>query len=99
MAIYAATKSAVANLVRNLAPQLAPSGVTINNLAPGAIATARNEQALADAAYREKVLARIPLGHVGKPADCAGLAILLCSDAGHYITGQDIFVDGGMGLP
>jgi NAD(P)-dependent dehydrogenase (short-subunit alcohol dehydrogenase family) len=99
MLVYSATKSALANLVRNLAPQLARDGVTINNLAPGAIATARNETVLADAAYRGKVLAKIPLGYVGQPQDCAGLAVLLCSEAGRYITGQDLFVDGGMGLP
>lgn len=99
MLVYSATKSALVNMVRSLAPQLAGEGVTINNLAPGAIATGRNEQVLADAAYRQKVESMIPLGCVGEPVDCAGMAVLLCSEAGRYITGQDIFVDGGMGLP
>ena len=99
MLVYSATKSALVNMVRSLAPQLAASGVTVNNLAPGAIATGRNEQVLADVDYRQKVEALIPVGYVGEPADCAGMAVLLCSEAGRYITGQDIFVDGGMGLP
>ena len=99
MLVYSATKSALENLVRNLAPQLAPGGITINNLAPGAIATVRNEQVLADESYLRRVLAKIPAGFIGEAGDCAGLALLLCSEAGRYITGQDLFVDGGMGLP
>jgi NAD(P)-dependent dehydrogenase (short-subunit alcohol dehydrogenase family) len=99
MLVYSATKSALVNLVRNLAPQLAPDGITVNNLAPGAIVTGRNEQVLADETYRRQVLAKIPAGYIGEPGDCAGLAVLLCSEAGRYITGQDLFVDGGMGLP
>lgn len=99
MLVYSATKAAVENLARNLAPQLAPDGVTINNLAPGAIATGRNEQVLADESYRHQLLTKIPAGYIGEPVDCAGLAVLLCSEAGRYITGQDLFVDGGMGLP
>lgn len=99
MLVYSATKSALVNLVRSLAPQLAGDGVTINNLAPGAIATGRNEQVLADETYRKIVESKIPLGYVGATTDCAAMAALLCSDAGRYITGQDIFVDGGMSLP
>ena len=99
MLVYSATKAALSNMVRSLAPQWAPRGVTINNLAPGAIATARNIPALSDETYRQKVLAKIPAGFIGDPVDCAGMALLLCSDAGRYITGQDLFVDGGLGLP
>lgn len=99
MLVYAASKSALANLVRGLARPWAAKGVTINNLAPGAIDTPRNARALSDASYRGIVLSKIPAGFVGDTADCAGLALLLCSDAGRYITGQDIYVDGGMGLP
>lgn len=98
MLVYAATKSAAVNFCQNLARQFAPSGVTVNNLAPGVIDTDRNREALADPAYREKVRAAIPAGYFGEPADCAGLALLLCSEAGRYITGQDIYVDGGMTL-
>ena len=99
MLVYSASKAALENMVRSLAPQFAGQGITVNNLAPGAIATGRNEQVLADEAYLRRVLAQIPAGFIGEPTDCAGLAVLLCSDAGRYITGQNIFVDGGMRLP
>jgi NAD(P)-dependent dehydrogenase (short-subunit alcohol dehydrogenase family) len=98
MLIYAATKSAQTNMVVNLAKQVGPHGITINNLAPGVIATDRNIPRLADEAYKARVLERIPVGHIGKPEHCAATALLLCSNAGAYITGQSIYVDGGMSL-
>lgn len=98
MLAYAASKAAQLNMVRSLAGQFAPHGVTINNLAPGAIETARNTDALKDAAYRQLVLSKIPAGRLGQPEDCVGAALLLCSDAGSYITAADLFVDGGMQL-
>jgi NAD(P)-dependent dehydrogenase (short-subunit alcohol dehydrogenase family) len=98
MCIYAASKSALVNLVKNLAPQLAPFGITVNNLAPGVIGTGRNEEVLADPEYKKMLEAKIPMGYIGQPEDCAALALLLCSDAGRYITGADYLVDGGMGV-
>lgn len=98
MLIYSATKSAVLNMVENLARQFAPSGVTVNNLAPGVINTDRNVEALSDETYKDKVLSFIPANFLGEPEDCAGLALALCSEAGRYITGQNIYVDGGMTL-
>lgn len=98
MPIYAASKSALENLVRNLAVQLAPDGITLNNVSPGAIATDRNQAVLANPAYLQTVLGKIPLGRIGDPEDCAGLVMLLCSDMGRYITGADLRVDGGMSL-
>ena len=98
MAVYAATKAAQMNLVTNIAKQLAPFGITVNNLAPGVIATPRNEAALSDAEYAKKVYEGIPMGYAGTAEDMAGAALLLCSDAGRYITGIDLVVDGGMKL-
>lgn len=98
MIVYAATKCALGSFVTNLAPQLAPRGVTINTLAPGTIHTDRNAARLADPAFAAKVVAGIPAGRVGEPRDCAGAALLLCTDAGAYITGQTLFVDGGASL-
>jgi len=98
MAVYAATKSAQTNLVRNIASQVAANGVTVNNLSPGVIATDRNAEALADPEYRQKILHRIPMHQEGLAEDCVGAAILLCSDAGRYITGTTLFVDGGLHL-
>jgi NAD(P)-dependent dehydrogenase (short-subunit alcohol dehydrogenase family) len=98
MIAYAASKMAQVSMVKSLAPQFGPNGVTINNLAPGAIATGRNEDVLKDEQYKKNVEAKIPVGFIGEPFDCATMALLLCSNAGRYITGQDIYVDGGMGL-
>lgn len=98
MVVYSALKAAQTLMVRNLAKQFAPHGVTVNNLAPGVINTDRSRARLTDPAYVNKVLSWIPAGHIGEPEDCAGAALLLCSEAGRYITGQNLFVDGGMGL-
>ncbi len=98
MAVYAATKAAGENLSRNLAKQLAPYGITVNNVAPGVIATPRNEEALSDPEYSKKVMEGIPCGYAGSAEDCAGGVLLLCSEEGRYITGTDLVIDGGMHL-
>ncbi len=98
MIVYAASKMAQLSMVKNLAAQIGKYGVTINNLAPGVFPTIRNEEVLQNEKYKAIVEEKIPLGYIGDTSDCAATALLLCSDAGKYITGQDIFVDGGMGL-
>ncbi len=99
MLVYSASKTALANMVKSLAVQLAPFGININNLAPGVISTIRNKDVLNDPVYLEKVKSKIPLGYIAKAQDCASLAVLLCTDAGQYITGEDIYVDGGFSIP
>ena len=99
MAVYAASKSAQENLVRNLARQVAQFGITVNNIAPGVFFTDRNKDALGNPEYAERVTACIPSHTYGEPADAAGAALLLCSDAGRYITGANLVVDGGLRLP
>lgn len=98
MLVYSSLKNAQTALGLNLAKQYAPHGVTLNNLAPGVIETDRYHDRVKTDAHAERVLSWIPAGHVGQPADCAGAALLLCSSAGRYITGQNLFVDGGMSL-
>ena len=85
-------------MVQNIAPQLAPFGITLNNVAPGAINTPRNDEALSDKAFKEKVEKSIPVGYIGEPEDISPAVLLLCSDESRYITGSDLCIDGGMHL-
>lgn len=98
LAIYGMTKAAQKKMVENIAPYLAPFGVTVNNIAPGAISTPRNSEALADAEFNKKVIESIPAGYVGLAEDVAPCVLFLCSDESRYITGSEIIVDGGMHL-
>jgi NAD(P)-dependent dehydrogenase (short-subunit alcohol dehydrogenase family) len=98
-AVYAAMKSATANLAENLARQYGPSGITVNNVAPGLIETDSTAEQMDDPATLAAALEEIPLRSVGRPDDCIGAVLLLCSEAGRYITGLTLFVDGGMHLP
>lgn len=98
LVFYSATKCAVMSLVKNIAKQLAPFGVTVNNVAPGAIATPRNADVYNDEEKRHAVEAVIPMGRFGTPDDCTGTVLMLCSNEGSYITGTDIIIDGGMRL-
>ena len=95
---YSMSKAAQTNMSLSLASQLAEYGITVNNVAPGVIYTDRNVEVLSDPEYAKKVIDSIPVGFYGKPEDCAGIVSLLCSDESRYITGQNIFVDGGKGL-
>ena len=98
LVLYGASKAAQFKMVQNIAPQLAPFGVTVNNVAPGAIDTPRNEEALSDKAFKQKVENSIPCGYIGEPEDISPAVLLLCSDEGRYITGSEIVIDGGMSL-
>ena len=98
MLIYSASKAAQTMMIKSLASQLAPFGITCNSIAPGVIYTDRNVEALSDPVYAKKVTDSIPVRFYGEPQDCAGAALLLCSDAGRYITGQSLYVDGGKSL-
>ena len=98
MLVYSASKAAQTNMAQSLAVQLAPYGITVNNVAPGVIATDRNAEALSDPAYAKIVSDSIPMGYYGEPEDMAGIVSLLCSEDGRYITGQSIYADGGKSL-
>ncbi len=97
--VYAAMKAALANLMRNIGKEWASRGVTANTLAPGLIDTERNAEIRADHAGFESLVATIPLGRMGRVEEVAPLALLLASAAGGFITGAELAVDGGQGLP
>ena len=94
---YAASKAGLAGMSRSLAAEVAARGVTVNCIAPGFIASAMT-QALTEE-QRARILATIPAGALGEPADVAAAAAYLSSDAARYVTGQTIHVNGGMAMP
>jgi glucose 1-dehydrogenase len=81
---------------RNLSIELAPLGITINNVAPGAIETPINTKLLHDPAKLSALLSNIPLNRLGKPADVASAVAFLASSDSDYITGTTLVVDGGL---
>ncbi|WP_263366121.1 SDR family NAD(P)-dependent oxidoreductase [Edaphobacter bradus] len=93
---YCASKGAMRMLTRNLAVELGPLGITINNIAPGAIMTPINTALLGDKPKLDALLKNIPLNRLGKPEDVAGLAAFLAADDAAYITGSTYVVDGGL---
>lgn len=95
---YAASKGGVDLFMRTLAQEVAAEGIRVNAIAPGAIATAINQDAVEDEASRQKLLKMIPYGRVGDVKDVAQAAVWLASDAADYVVGTTLFVDGGMSL-
>ena len=92
---YTASKGAVGQLTKVLAVEWAKSGILVNAIVPGYIATDLNEHLMQDAAFDAWVKQRCPLGRWGTPEDIAGPVVFLASEASSFITGQVIYVDGG----
>lgn len=98
-AAYSSSKAALAQLVKVLALEWASQGITVNAIGPAVTRTPMTETTLlADRTTRERALAQIPMGRFGEAADLTGTALLLLSQAGAFVTGQTIFVDGGRTL-
>lgn len=93
---YGASKAAVHFLTKNLAVRLAPKGLTVNAIAPGAFESQMMDYTLSK--FRDKIEEENPLGRIGHPTDMAGLALFLASNASKYMTGQVIAIDGGRNL-
>ncbi|AEU35608.1 SDR family NAD(P)-dependent oxidoreductase [Granulicella mallensis] len=93
---YCASKGAMRMLMRDLAVELGPLGITVNNIAPGAVNTPINTSLLANKPKLEALLANIPLGRLANPEEIAGLAAFLASDDAAYVTGSTYVIDGGL---
>ena len=92
---YTAAKSALAGLTRAMANELAPSGINVNAIAPGYMATDNTAALQADPVRNRAILDRIPAGRWGTPADLAGAAVFLAAPASDYMQGHVLAVDGG----
>jgi NAD(P)-dependent dehydrogenase (short-subunit alcohol dehydrogenase family) len=93
---YCATKGALVMLVKQHALELAPHGITVNGVAPTVVLTEAAEKWRSDAKRWEALLARIPLGRVAEARDVAGATLFFCSPAADFVTGQVLYVDGGI---
>src|SRR5690242_5929924 len=95
---YISAKGGVRQLTRGMAVELAPHNIQVNAIAPGYFATEMNSALLADTQFTAWVNKRTPAGRWGDPAEIAGLAVFLASPASNYVTGQIMFIDGGMSV-
>ena len=95
-ATYCASKGGLRMLMRDLSVELGPFGITVNNVAPGAISTPINTALLEDRPKLNALLANIPLGRLGTTEDVASLVAFLASDEASYINGSTFVIDGGL---
>ncbi|HWF39067.1 MAG TPA: SDR family oxidoreductase [Candidatus Acidoferrales bacterium] len=97
--LYSMSKAALIMMTKSYALELGPKGVRINAIAPGLIQTALSEHYWKEEQRREEIISKQPIRRIGQPADITELALLMASDAGSYMTGQTVIVDGGALLP
>ena len=93
---YTSSKGGMRMLTRTVCQELAPHGITVNNIAPGAIATPINKRTLGDGELLQALEDVIPSGRLGEPDEVASVAVFLASDDSAYVTGSTYYVDGGM---
>jgi 2-deoxy-D-gluconate 3-dehydrogenase len=92
---YVVTKHGLVGMTKCQSNEWAGQGVTVNCIAPGFIETDMLARLDQDKVHKEAVINRIPAGRLGKPDDVVGAMLFLASDAGRYVTGQTLLVDGG----
>ena len=95
---YAASKGGVMMLMKTIAQELAPRGIRVNGLAPGATRTPINRAAWSTPVAYEALMRLVPYKRIGEPEDIARAAVWLASDDSDYVNGVTLFVDGGMTL-
>jgi glucose 1-dehydrogenase len=95
-ATYTASKGGMRMLTRTVCQELAPHGITVNDIAPGAIATPINKRTLGDGELLHALQDVIPVGRLGEPDEVASVAVFLASDEAAYVTGSTYYIDGGM---
>ena len=93
---YCASKGGLRMLMRTVAVELGPHGITVNNIGPGAVYTPIDADIQANPEMEKALMAEIPLGRWGQPVEIANLAVFLASDDAAYITGSTYYIDGGM---
>ncbi|NRP70927.1 3-oxoacyl-[acyl-carrier-protein] reductase FabG [Ensifer psoraleae] len=91
-----AAKGGLAILMKQQATELAPYGITVNGVAPGAVRTRKNDEALQDPSAIQNAIANIPFGRLATPADVAGAVLFFVSPLSGFVTGQVLYVDGGL---
>jgi NAD(P)-dependent dehydrogenase (short-subunit alcohol dehydrogenase family) len=94
--VYASTKAALIQMTKNLAIEWAQYGINVNAIGPWYFRTPLTEKLLSDEAYLNEILSRTPIKRVGELEDLVGPVVFLSGDGANYITGQTLFVDGGM---
>ena len=95
-AAYCVSKGALRMLTRTICNELAPHGITVNNICPGAIDTPMDKPVKRDPQELDTLLNEIPLHRMGQPAEVGRMCVYLASDDGAYVTGASLFIDGGM---
>ena len=93
---YCATKGALVMLIKQHAVELSAHGICVNGVAPTVVRGTMGSHWLDNPATRDALLQRIPLGRVAEPSDVVGATLLFCSPAAAFVTGQVLYVDGGL---